>query len=270
MKLNDCGVVSVIVNQYTYTDYQTRDYFSLPRPFHTIGLMMDGRGILHADGKSIPLAVGDVFLIAQESRYGSEWLPDRESGRVSFFAMHFCFDQTDDFLRKKQYPVQKIDCGDFSPFVQKYRELQKKLISETEVSFETLALFFGILSDVMPGAVYTVNDCLNTKIQPALDFLSKNYTADTPTDDLADLCLMSRTRFFATFKKMTGLSPVAYRNRIKLNAAAKYLLAYPAKAVEEVAYDFGYATSIYFIRQFKKQFGITPYQYRKNSPVDSL
>ena len=63
--------------------------------------------------------------------------------------------------------------------------------------------------------------------------------------------------FHATF----GLTPVAYRNALKLERA-KALLAHSQMTVAEIAYEVGFKDPGYFTRQFRKQNKISPSEAR--------
>lgn len=62
-------------------------------------------------------------------------------------------------------------------------------------------------------------------------------------------------------KKHTGMSPVTYLNHIRL-LHAKSQLEHSDLSVQEIAEKSGFGSSNYFIRLFRKNFGITPKQYR--------
>lgn len=94
----------------------------------------------------------------------------------------------------------------------------------------------------MPEFEYVNDDNYYDKLQPAIDFLNENYMSSIRIGELADMCIMSDSRFFALFKKLTGKSPIAYKNGVKLKNAARILTAYPNKSVDEVAEEFGYQT----------------------------
>jgi AraC-like DNA-binding protein len=66
------------------------------------------------------------------------------------------------------------------------------------------------------------------------------------------------------FHKSFGLSPLAYLN-IKRLEYAKSLLRNPRPTIAEVAYQSGFQDPGYFTRQFRKQTGLTPREFRKKS-----
>ncbi|WP_158702789.1 helix-turn-helix transcriptional regulator [Paenibacillus faecalis] len=62
-------------------------------------------------------------------------------------------------------------------------------------------------------------------------------------------------------KKHTGMTPVAYLNHIRL-LNAKSQLEHSDLSVQEIAERNGFSSSNYFIRLFRKNFDMTPKQYR--------
>lgn len=78
---------------------------------------------------------------------------------------------------------------------------------------------------------------------------------------------VSRSLFFNKFKSLTGMTPNAFILNYRLKHAAALLKAQPHLTVADVADQSGFATAIYFSRCFRKQFGVSPVNYRKREPV---
>jgi AraC-like DNA-binding protein/ligand-binding sensor domain-containing protein len=74
---------------------------------------------------------------------------------------------------------------------------------------------------------------------------------------------MSRTRFFNQIKKITGTTPNDYLLSLKMNKAQALLQHEKNFTISEIAYQLGFTNPAYFSKCFKKQFGITPQEYRK-------
>ena len=64
------------------------------------------------------------------------------------------------------------------------------------------------------------------------------------------------------YKKKTGLTINAYLNTYRINAAKEFLRNEDIK-LYEISYYVGYSDPNYFSRQFKKQTGMTPSEYRE-------
>lgn len=66
------------------------------------------------------------------------------------------------------------------------------------------------------------------------------------------------------FKKQSGKSIRAYCNERKLEDAC-HLLRSTGLSVTQIAYDVGFCDASYFIGLFRKKFGVSPLQYRKQT-----
>lgn len=74
---------------------------------------------------------------------------------------------------------------------------------------------------------------------------------------------MNKTAFCAYFKSQTGRTFVEYLNQIRLQTAAE-LLRSTDLTVSNIASQVGISDTPYFCRLFKKNFGFTPSEFRKD------
>lgn len=79
--------------------------------------------------------------------------------------------------------------------------------------------------------------------------------------DLAAIAGLSRSAFADRFKRIVGLSPIAYLTRWRVHLAAD-LLSSKSISVGDAARRVGYSSDAAFNRAFKAQFGISPAQFR--------
>lgn len=91
--------------------------------------------------------------------------------------------------------------------------------------------------------------------------ISEKYAQDITVDDAANLCAMSQTYFMKFFKKMTGMTFVEYLTSVRMEQAQR-LLKTSSDSVSQIAEECGFHNFSYFIRSFKKHFGVTPNQAR--------
>ena len=73
----------------------------------------------------------------------------------------------------------------------------------------------------------------------------------------AKACNISESGFRQMFFKQYGISPLQYRNRLRINRARE-LLEYDNCTVAEAAYASGFENLGYFCRSYKKHMGETP------------
>ena len=79
---------------------------------------------------------------------------------------------------------------------------------------------------------------------------------------LAEKFNLSQSHFRKLFKGFTGLSPVEYRNGLRIERA-KELLSRNTVSVSEVALAVGIEDQFYFSRIFKEAEGVSPLRYKK-------
>jgi len=100
-----------------------------------------------------------------------------------------------------------------------------------------------------------------SRVQPALEFLEAHYTEDCPVEFLAELCALSQSHFFAAFKKAVGMSPVRYKNHLRVEQA-KLLLSSEECTIREIAEMLGFENIYYFSRVFSACTGVSPSRYQ--------
>ena len=97
------------------------------------------------------------------------------------------------------------------------------------------------------------------KLRFALSELSVRYCENLPVSYYSALCDMSEGSFRRLFHEYIGMSPVEYRNRLRLQNA-KNKLQSGEYNVSEVAELCGFSNLSFFIRLYKKKYGYTPKQ----------
>jgi len=100
------------------------------------------------------------------------------------------------------------------------------------------------------------------KIAYAVQYIHANYSSDEDLSALAAKCGMSKFHFLRRFSEVTGSSPIAYRNKLRLSHA-KEMLEDMSLSVAEIADDVGYSSAAYFSDAFKREFGYSPIAARK-------
>ena len=83
------------------------------------------------------------------------------------------------------------------------------------------------------------------------------------------LCL-SRTQLFKKIKSLTGMTPNMFVLSIKLKRASQEILAHPGENIADIAYRCGFNTPSYFIKCFRKFYGMTPLAFRKQNQQHSI
>lgn len=80
-------------------------------------------------------------------------------------------------------------------------------------------------------------------------------------EDFAKKTFLSVSYIKSLFKRYAGIGPKTYYNNLRMNEAARLLTS--GKSVIEVAEKLNFSSPNYLTALFKKQFGCTPTQYKK-------
>ncbi len=230
----------------------------------------DGRCSFVIDGKTLTIASGEAVIIPHDTFYA----PHTEDGCLYQY-FHFC--------------AEVSETADDAPLARSYRYREE--MAPASAVFH-LPKHFAVDADMrlcLESALHEMSQSdpmsnlrMNLAFLEALAQVAEKNAAQ-PERTLAfeierfirrerkpTLSLLSE-RFGYTkqyiiriFKRQFSQTPAAYINEIKLARAARYLTETGA-SVETAAHQCGFEDSNYFSRQFKRKYGLTPTEYRKQS-----
>ena len=99
------------------------------------------------------------------------------------------------------------------------------------------------------------------KISEVISHMKMVPNLNITVSECADFCKMSKVHFSRFFKQITGMPPVQFVLKIRIDRA-KELLDFTDKPIAEIAEASGFPDQNYFARTFKKITGMSPTQYR--------
>jgi AraC-like DNA-binding protein len=124
------------------------------------------------------------------------------------------------------------------------------------------------LFDMIVAHCYTegIHDAALARDNPILQvkqYIDEHYAEPITAEDLASMSHCSKGHLFRAFKRSFRVSPLAYQQDLRFEAAQR-LLRFTSLRCYEIALRVGYANVYYFHRQFRKRMGITPRAYRQS------
>ncbi len=95
----------------------------------------------------------------------------------------------------------------------------------------------------------------------ARQFIRNNLGFQISIDDIARECHLSASRLAHLFRSEMGISPIAWRDELRI-AKACQMLSKNDEKIGDISQRVGYDDQFYFSKLFKKRVGYTPSQYR--------
>lgn len=132
------------------------------------------------------------------------------------------------------------DAAVLAPLVE--RELLHRLLSGPQG---------GILRQIAQG-----ESRLN-QIRKAIDFIRQNYRRAFAVEDLAAVAGMSPSSFYEHFRTITAMTPLQYRNRIRLQEARR-LMVMEGMTAAEAGFHVGYDSPSQFSRDYARVHRVPP------------
>lgn len=138
------------------------------------------------------------------------------------------------------------------------------------VAVETACWFqYAVLRDTDTRQIlptYSNNhtrDGLPRAVRSAIDLFASNIESKLKIEEVSKQVGMSLRQLERSFKKETGISPGTYYRKLRLDAARQKLL-YTDKPLQEVALSVGYGSTSAFSVNYRREFGQSPTQARKD------
>lgn len=101
------------------------------------------------------------------------------------------------------------------------------------------------------------------KIERAKRYIHEHYQEQITLEEVAQMIQLSSNYFSALFKESCGETFIDYVTTIRMNKA-KELLVDQNISLKEICFLVGYKDPNYFSRVFKKQFQVSPKQYKQS------
>lgn len=102
----------------------------------------------------------------------------------------------------------------------------------------------------------------DAEIQAAQRWLGTHFSVANPVDAMIERSKLAERTFKRRFTAATGLAPIAYVQRLRIEDAKRRLERTDA-AVDEISWRVGYEDAAFFRRLFKRTTGMAPGAYRR-------
>ena len=256
----------------------TTNWQAMPEHVHEgcIELCFCSRGslVFECEGREYTLMPDNVFLTQPGDRHHLTtnhkgmrmyWLffrYPRRGGTV----LGLSAKETEELVRR----LKAIDAHDFAVdhgMRQLFRDVFKSYDELPRGAYRTLVLRTLILRILMLTIQSSGNrPSLKTlaKISDIAKTISGRPEHRFTVSEMAAHAKMSESHFTALFRKVIGLPPYAYLSKCRIESARRRL-SETGDAIAEIAHDLGFASPQHLAVQFKKTYGTTPTEWRRQS-----
>jgi AraC-like DNA-binding protein len=99
------------------------------------------------------------------------------------------------------------------------------------------------------------------RLKRLFEHIQENYAERLTAKQAAEIAGLSAPQLARTFKRVAGMSLMAYLNHVRLAHAAR-LLKETQHSIAEIALETGFSDQSYFDKRFKRAFGQSPSAFR--------
>ncbi len=223
----------------------------------------EGKGYFQFDPVQEEIPKGSIitYLPGQPQNYSFNCSDSSE-----IYWIHFSGYGVKELLEKLElYNKQVLYIGNIIECI----ELFKKITYEIQVK---RPLYIGYTSAYLTEMLSCIarkrsdmelesGSMITDDIKKAILTMHSNYSKNFYVNDLAKECNLSLYRFIHKFKSSTGMTPLQYLTKIRMDTA-KDLLTNSNLSVSEVSHIVGYTDPLYFSKAFKNFTSISPSDFR--------
>ncbi|MFC3800327.1 AraC family ligand binding domain-containing protein [Cohnella sp. GCM10012308] len=254
---------------------------SQTRPTHRVGPkvvdyyllhhVISGHGIFETEGRAHALGPGHTFLIRPKRLFSYESDSD-DPWRYRWVA--FAGDRAEQLLAEAGLGTERlvVDSGDSRTPAERCREIYASFRARSaSASLEAAGLLHLLLASLMtagaeraeqPPMADTHGEEL---VRQVIGYLATQYAEPVSIESMAETLGYNRAYLSRLFKRHTGVTPIAFLTRIRIDRGKRLLRERPELTVEQVASSVGFQDALYFSKQFRRAFGATPTGYRTDT-----
>ena len=249
-----------IVAQYWDKDRGWIEFINKPRYSSSLLMIVSDITVKYTNflGDSFTATNGDVVYCPYGSRYEFSIVSPYDPNiynRIKSICINFNLIRYDkQIITLNQKPIRVVNF--------KSEQLKKDFFEIYETKSMPMIRKYKLYKIMKTIIELHSNESINiSHIKKAVYYLEEHYAENFKMSFLAEKFNLSESHFRKLFKYLTGLSPIEYRNKLRIEHA-KDFLSQNNLSISEVAQAVGIEDQFYFSRIFKKYNGISPIKYK--------
>lgn len=271
--------------RYYYVNSSDEEELEMYAHWHNeieIQMFVKGSSYTTIDNTEVFVDEGDILFIPSQSiHFGCAKPPKLEMHTIVFYTEVLCPMNREDSVKK--YFIPFINRTAIIPYVVRttdrgYNEIRECILqiaklatdkpqfSQLKIMNCLYSLFINLyeFDYVKIKTQSAVADKNYLAVKDTIAYIEENYTQPLTVDELAYNAGFSKSRFMTIFKEYTNTTCKKFINKCRLESSRE-MLRETDDTVLNIAIASGYNNISLYNREFKKIYGITPLEYRKNN-----
>lgn len=236
--------------------------------YYLIHYVISGKGVFSSQGEEYGLGAGDSFVIEPEQLIS---YVSNETDPWHYCWIAFTGTQAAALVSlagvNPLHPIIHTKRNRHIPVL--FRHIQQALRSKKAnaqlKSIGYLHLLLGEYCETLSASILAgvVTEAESDRIvQQAIHYLSTQYAEPITIELMAESLGYNRAYLSRMFKRHTKVTPVTFLLKLRVDKARLLLRERLELTIEQIASSVGFYDPLYFSKQFRRWYGVSPSEYR--------
>ena len=227
--------------------------------FERFFYVTQGKIIFNVNDEILEFSAGDIVYLPYDVTYTSHWDTAEEGG---FISINFILRDEHNEIISLSNTIELMFRDSSSKYYRLFKEMSDTWNSgATGYKLLNHAQFYNVLYSMNNDKTRIKLRTNNNKIYKSILYLDNNYLSEVTTSELACMSGLKDCMYRRIFKQIKGMSPMQYRNMLRINKASEILATGDFSVIEAMLLT-GFNDASYFYKLFKKQFSKAPSDFK--------
>lgn len=236
--------------------------------YYLIHYVISGKGVFSTQGEDYELGAGESFVIKPEQLIS--YVSDEHD------PWHYCWiaftgEQASELIAATGVnPLQPIIHATRNRHIPVlFRHIQQALrAKKSNAQLRSIGYLYQLLGEycetlsASAAAGFVAEAESDRVVQQAIHYLSTQYAEPITIEMMAESLGYNRAYLSRIFKRHTKMTPVTFLLKLRVDKARQLLRERLELTIEQIASSVGFYDPLYFSKQFRRLYGVSPSEYR--------